>query len=66
MRMLFLCGLQMKYKVPPFYKRCLSFLGFSADEQNHMEEITIENGMSVDPEICYACQVKIYLVGEWI
>jgi len=34
----------MKYKVPPFYKRCLSFLGFSREEQNHMEEITIENG----------------------
>ncbi|KAH3808157.1 hypothetical protein DPMN_136508 [Dreissena polymorpha] len=34
----------MKYKVPPFYKRCLSFLGFSHEEQNHMEEITIENG----------------------
>ena len=36
--------LQMKYKVPPFHKKCLSFLGFSHDEQNHMEEITIENG----------------------
>ena len=37
--------LQMiKYKLPPFYKQCLSFLGFSKDEQNHMEEVTIENG----------------------
>ncbi|XP_052783729.1 protein ECT2-like isoform X2 [Mya arenaria] len=34
----------MKYKVPPFHKKCLSFLGFTHDEQNHMEEITIENG----------------------
>ncbi|KAL4219754.1 Protein T2 [Mactra antiquata] len=45
----------MKYKLPPFYKRCLSFLGFSKDEQNHMEEITIENGgtfASVGDEDC--------------
>ena len=34
----------IKYKLPPFYKQCLSFLGFSKEEQNHMEEVTIENG----------------------
>ncbi|WAR28839.1 ECT2-like protein [Mya arenaria] len=42
---------EMKYKVPPFHKKCLSFLGFTHDEQNHMEEITIENvvlGMYTD------------------
>ncbi|XP_045200186.2 protein ECT2-like isoform X2 [Mercenaria mercenaria] len=45
----------MKYKLAPFYKRCLSFLGFSKDEQNHMEEVTIENGgtfASVGDEEC--------------
>ncbi|XP_033759920.1 protein ECT2-like isoform X1 [Pecten maximus] len=34
----------MVHRVPPFYKCCLSFLGFSKEEQKHMEELTIENG----------------------
>ncbi|KAH9491795.1 Protein T2, partial [Bulinus truncatus] len=32
------------YRMKPFYECCLSFLGFSAEEQRHMEELTIENG----------------------
>ncbi|XP_059171147.1 protein ECT2-like [Physella acuta] len=32
------------YRMKPFYECCLSFLGFSAEEQSHMEELTIENG----------------------
>ncbi|XP_012943637.1 protein ECT2 [Aplysia californica] len=34
------------YRMKPFYECCLSFLGFSAEEQKHMEELTIENGGS--------------------
>lgn len=34
----------MDYKVKPFFQCRLSFLGFSTDEQKHMEELTIENG----------------------
>lgn len=34
----------MVHRVPPFFKCCLSFLGFSKEEQKHMEELTIENG----------------------
>lgn len=45
----------MKYKLAPFYKRCLSFFGFSRDEQNHMEEVTIENGS-------YVCYVSLIMV----
>ena len=35
---------QMEYKVKPFFDCCLSFLGFSTDEQKHMEELTVQNG----------------------
>ncbi|ESO86405.1 hypothetical protein LOTGIDRAFT_61738, partial [Lottia gigantea] len=34
----------MSYRVKPFYECCLSFIGFSTEEQKHMEELTIENG----------------------
>ncbi|KAK6195819.1 hypothetical protein SNE40_001172 [Patella caerulea] len=34
----------MSYRVKPFYECCLSFVGFTSDEQKHMEELTIENG----------------------
>ncbi|KAL5004653.1 hypothetical protein ScPMuIL_018109 [Solemya velum] len=34
----------MQYKVLPFFKCQLSFLGFSKEEQKHMEDLTIENG----------------------
>ena len=37
----------MKYKLLPFHQRCLSFLGFSKEEQNHMEEVTVENGKPI-------------------
>ncbi|XP_076454134.1 protein ECT2-like [Babylonia areolata] len=36
----------MEYRVKPFFDCCLSFLGFNADEQTHMEELTVENGGS--------------------
>ncbi|XP_071084886.1 protein ECT2-like isoform X1 [Haliotis cracherodii] len=38
------CKKMMLYRVKPFYECCLSFLGFSKEEQKHMEELTIENG----------------------
>lgn len=28
----------------PFHQLCLSFLGFAKEEQEHMEELTLENG----------------------
>ncbi|KAK7499196.1 hypothetical protein BaRGS_00009456 [Batillaria attramentaria] len=34
----------MLYKVKPFFQCRLSFLGFSPEEQKHMEDLTIENG----------------------
>ncbi|KAK3094448.1 hypothetical protein FSP39_001856 [Pinctada imbricata] len=34
----------MQHRVPPFYKCCLCFYGFSEEEKKHMEELTIENG----------------------
>ena len=36
--------LQMDCKVKPFFDCCLSFMGFSSDEQKHMEDLTVENG----------------------
>lgn len=34
----------IKYRVPPFFKLCISFHGFPEDETKHMEELTVENG----------------------
>ncbi|XP_041358738.1 protein ECT2-like [Gigantopelta aegis] len=34
----------MSYRLRPFFECSISFLGFSAEEQKHMEELTIENG----------------------
>ncbi|CAC5413259.1 ECT2 [Mytilus coruscus] len=34
----------MQHRMPPFYKCCLCFYGFSDEEKKHMEELTIENG----------------------
>ena len=34
----------MQHRMSPFYLATLSFLGFSRDEQRHMEEITCQNG----------------------
>ncbi|KAI0240758.1 Protein ECT2 [Lamellibrachia satsuma] len=34
----------MSHKLSPFYFSTLSFLGFSRDEQRHMEEVTFKNG----------------------
>ena len=34
----------MLNRMSPFYLTTLSFLGFSKDEQRHMEEVTVENG----------------------
>lgn len=34
----------MLHRMSPFYLTTLSFLGFSKDEQRHMEEVTVENG----------------------
>ncbi|KAL8598805.1 hypothetical protein ACOMHN_015384 [Nucella lapillus] len=35
-----------EHRVKPFFDCCLTFLGFSANEQKHMEELTVENGGS--------------------
>ncbi|KAL3848234.1 hypothetical protein ACJMK2_019105 [Sinanodonta woodiana] len=35
---------QMQYRVPTFYQCCLSFIGFPREEQDHMEELTEQNG----------------------
>lgn len=36
---------QVQYRVPPFYKCCLCFYGFTEEEEKkHMEELTVENG----------------------
>ncbi|RUS82304.1 hypothetical protein EGW08_009936, partial [Elysia chlorotica] len=32
------------YRMKPFYECCLSFLGFTENEQKHMEDLTLENG----------------------
>ena len=34
-----------KWKLRPFQGLRLSFIGFPGDEKNHMEEMSIENGM---------------------
>lgn len=35
----------VQYRVPPFYKCCLCFYGFTEEEEKkHMEELTVENG----------------------
>ncbi|XP_022098002.1 protein ECT2-like [Acanthaster planci] len=34
----------LQYKMPPFFHCVLSFVGFSADEQKHMEEVTVTQG----------------------
>lgn len=36
---------QAAYRMKPFYECCLCFLGFAKEEQKHMEELTIENGL---------------------
>ena len=36
---------QVQYRVPPFYKCCLCFYGFTDEEKKHMEELTVENGL---------------------
>ena len=41
----------MQHRMPPFYKCCLCFYGFSDEEKKHMEELTIENGMNVKTEL---------------
>lgn len=39
---------QVQYRVPPFYKCCLCFYGFTDEEKKHMEELTVENGLEND------------------
>lgn len=39
----------MQNKVPPFFACHVSFIGFSKDEQQHMEEILLSNGGQVVP-----------------
>ncbi|XP_013415818.1 protein ECT2 [Lingula anatina] len=34
----------MEYRMKPFDNCCLGFLGFPAEEQRHMEEVTVANG----------------------
>ena len=34
----------LAYRMSPFFFSTLSFLGFTKEEQRHMEELTIENG----------------------
>ncbi|XP_061194759.1 protein ECT2-like isoform X2 [Saccostrea echinata] len=34
----------VQHRVPPFYKCCLCFYGFSEEDKKHMEEVTAGNG----------------------
>ncbi|XP_014677396.1 PREDICTED: protein ECT2-like [Priapulus caudatus] len=51
----------MQYKVPPFFACSVSFLGFSDEEQKHMEEILVSNGGQTVP---LGCATATHLVVE--
>ena len=59
----------MSYRLRPFFECIISFLGFSNEEQKHMEELTIENGKTEEDitalETALECSLLFRLIC-WI